>query len=120
LQTVPPRPAGTATSGRELRPARAGPGRRRDPVCHIVTNRDGEEWFDSQLANGRVFNTKKIEARKLILNHAHVNLSDQDRLSLAAFNAAEAAGLRAKDAARALQVQTAGGERQGGCCGSTH
>jgi hypothetical protein len=75
----------------------------------IVHGIDGEEWFDSQLANGRVFNTKKTEARKLILNHAHVNLSDQDRLSLAAFNAAEAAGLRAKDAARALQVQTAGG-----------
>ena len=75
-------------------------------LYYVVHSTHGEEWFDSSLGHSRVLYTKKADARKLIRNH--VKLNDKDQMSLAAFDAADAEGLRAKDAARALQVQTAG------------
>ena len=75
-------------------------------LYYVVHSTHGEEWFDSSLGHSRVLYTKKADARQLIRSHAKLN--DKDRLSLAAFDAADAEGLRAKDAARALQVQTAG------------
>jgi hypothetical protein len=35
-------------------------------LYYVVHGIPGEEWFDSRLANGRVFHTKKNDARKLI------------------------------------------------------
>ena len=87
-------------------------------LYYIVHGIPGEEWFDLRLANGRVFHTKKNDARKLI--RTQVKLNATDTLSLAAFDAAEAAGLCAKNAARALRAQAAGGSAAGAAGGGDH